>query len=466
MGGGFFFTLANVGAQIISLLRMVMLARLVSLEDFGTAATYLLIVTLIDMLSQFGLPQMIVQDRNGDEESVQRTLQAMQLVRGLGGALLLLVAAWPLASVFGQTAHIQVYLWLAVIPLLGGFVHFDQHRLKREMQFVPASLIVFLPYLASLVIMLGLSLVILDHSLMLYAIIGQQVVSVGLSHWLARRPYGWNWDVSLFKQISAFGAPLFLNSLLLFGIMNGERIIVGHALGMAQLAIFTMMLNLSMTPTLVLSNSLQTWLLPQLSRVQDLPDDFKRLASAAIQATLALGLAVAVGAALAGPPLAAFVAGDKYRGGLVLFVWLAMGQGLRLAKVGAGIVALARGYSGNQLAGNALRVATLPLGWFWVSRGGDLVVLAWLAIGAEALSFGITLRLAAKRTHIPLRPFVMPIGICLLCLVMVGIDQWEFPAQPNLFEHLHLFQLTYLMCALAALWSMRDLARFVRNTSK
>lgn len=463
MRGGIFLVSANVSAQVISLLRTILLARLIPIDDFGIAATYLLLVTLIEMLSQLGLDRMIVQVRDGDSIALQGALHSVQVIRGMVAAIALFVAAWPVSALFDQPENLGFYQLLAIMPLMGGFAHFDQHRFKRDMDFGPASLIIILPYAGSLAIMLGLSLAFRDHRLMLWAIIGQQAIMLLLSHGLARRPYTMAWDVKLVRRIKAFGMPLFLNGTLLFVIMNGERMLIGHLRSMADLAIFTMMLNLSMTPALVLTSSLQNWFLPQLARLQDNGIRFAKLALSTFQSTLFLGLAVAVGAALIGPPLVAFAAGPQFTSGLDLFAWLAIAQGVRVAKAGPGVVALALGRSGNELWGNLFRIGALPAGWWWIASGGDLIGLAWLVIVAEAGGLFISLKLSARKTEISLRSLIVPLIAFFATLVLIAVDLRLHPASANLMDHLHGFQLAYAASAILAVLAMRELVDLVRN---
>lgn len=464
--GALTFTLASFAAQAISLARTILLARLLSPHDFGIAATYLLIVNLIDMLSQMGLERVIVQDRDGNHPALQANVQALQAVRGMIGALALLAIAWPFALFFDQPDMLGSYLLIAMVPLLGAFLHFDQHRFRRDMNFLPASLMLFIPYAASLAIMVGLSFVIRDHRIMLWAVIGQQAVALVLSHWLARRPYRWHWEAMRMRHIVSFGWPLFLNGILLFAIMNGERMIVGNALGMTELAVFTLMLNLSMTPTLVLASVAQSLFLPQLSRVQDDRKAFEPLAHTTMQASLAMALGVAVAAATIGPALVDLLVGDAYRTGLALFVWLALSQAFRIAKAGCGVVALAKGFSGNQLAGNLVRIAVLPLGWWWLVQGGSMVGLAWFAIAAEVIGFIIALRLAVRDAAIPARPIIVPALLCALAFLLIGADLLARPVVPSLGEWLDWTQLSFVVVALLALATMTDLRRHFLRTAR
>lgn len=459
MRGGFTFTLASFAAQAISLARTILLARLLSPHDFGVAVTFLLAVNLIDMLSQIGLERAIVQDRDGHSPALQGNVQALQALRGTVGTLALLAVAWPFSVFFDQQEVFEAYLLLALVPLFGAFMHFDQHRLRRDMNFLPASLMQFVPYAVSLAIMLALSFFIRDYRIMLWAVIGQQAAALVLSHWLARRPYRWHWEPRRIRQILTFGWPLFLNGVLLFAIMNGERMIVGNVLGMAEMAVFTLMLNLSMTPALVLANVSQSLFLPQLSRVQDDSQAFRPLAHAVMQASLAMALGLAVAAATVGPAVVDLLVGEAYRAGLALFVWLALSQAFRIATAGCGVVALAKGYSGNQLPGNLVRVAVLPLAWWWLAQGGDLIGLVWFAIAAETIGFIVALGLAVRNAAIPAGPVIVPALFCALALALIGADLLVRPVVPSLAQWLDVSQLPYLVVALLALATMPDLRR-------
>lgn len=459
--GAAIYTLAAIIVQAAMLLRTLFVARQLSLEDFGIAATYLLIITLIDMIAQMRPDLLLVQDRGGDDADMQAGLQAYQAVRGLIAALILVAIAWPLAWSFGQQDRVGNYMLLAIVPLLGGLMHFDQHRLKREMNFTPAAAVLCLPYAGSLALAVALAPVIRDDRLMLYAIIGQQVIALALSHLMAQRRYRWRWEWALVRRVTTFGLPMLLNGILLFLIMNGERWIVGNQLGMADLAIFTLMLNLSLTPALVFTNLLQTWFLPQLSRLQDEPRRFAAFAQVAQEAYLSGAVAFAAAAALLGPPLAALVAGSQYRDGVGIFVWLALVQAVRMAKAGSNIVTIAKARTGNSLAGNLLRVASLPIGMWWLASGGTMIGLVVIALAAECGGFIIALWLARRSIGLALRPLVLPSLAAAATIALIAADTHFHPPSPDPRVHAHAFQLAYLAAAAGTIMIMRAFLRLL-----
>lgn len=452
--GALAFTVAGLLAQGLSLARTIYLARVLSLDQFGLAATYLLAVTLVEMATQLRPDLLLVQHRKGDNPAMQAGLQACQALRGLAGALLLLALAGPLAWSFGQDDQVASYCVLAIVPLLGGLAHFDQHRCKRRQDLGPAALILVLPLLGSLLLAVALSSSLRHAGLMLVALIGQHALAFALSHGLARQRYRWRWDLALLRQALRFGAPALANGALLFVIFNGERWIVGYRLGLAELGLFTLMLNLSMTPALVLSHTVQTWLLPQLARLQDAPERLAARARAAGQVPLALAIALATGAALMGPPLAARLAGQAYHGGLALFVWLALAQAVRLAQSGLTLPPLARGRTSSGLAGNLLRVGCLPIGLWWLDRSGSLTGLAQLALAAETAALLLTWLL--DRRSAPVR--LPSLGAMLAVIALIALDTVLVSPRANLLAHLHPLQLVYVVAAgatLAALASAR-----------
>jgi len=384
-------------------------------------------------------------------------LQACMALHGAVGAVLLLALAAPLAWSFGQSAHLDSYRLLAIVPLLGGLAHFDQHRSKRSLDLGPAALILVLPMFGSLLLTVTLAEQVRHTGLMVVALIAQHGLALALSRLIARRAYRWRWDAALFRLALRFGAPVLLNGALLFLIFNGERWIVGYRLGLAELAVFTLMLNLSMTPALVLSHTVQTWLLPRLALLHGDPARFAQEARAAAQVPFALAIALATGAALVGPPLAALVAGKPYHGGLDLFVWLALAQALRLAQAGLTLAPLAQGETASGLAGNLLRVACLPLGLWLLDSGGSLTALAQLALLAETAALLLTAVLTRRSAHAPTRA----VAATLLAMALIALDAVLVPPAAALQTHLHPLQLVYLVAAGIALSSMASARRSI-----
>jgi O-antigen/teichoic acid export membrane protein len=454
-------TAGTAAGSLLLLVRNIIIARLISVEDFGIASTFAVTMALIEMMTYIGAHQMIVQDRDGNDPAMQAGLQGFQVLRGVFAGLAMLLIAGPYARFLGIPEVIWAYQMIALIPVMNGFTHFDLHRLKRRMRFGPQIMASTVPAAVSVVAAWPLAAVFGDYRVMLYAILLQQAVIVLVSHLVAERPYALSFRRDLFSRVLGFGWPLLINNALLFAVMNGEKLIVGRELGMAALAIFSLAFSFTQTPTSVLGGSAQSFFLPQLSAAQDRPRLFGRLAQATLQSSLLIGISVAVGMSLVGPPLVSLLFGDKYNALLPILVWLAIVQAGRVFKAGPAVVAMARGQTGNAMMANMFRVVSLPLSWYLALETGSLLSVIFVAIGAEAAGYMAALLLVWRRSGLPPGPCVMPLLLALLTLAMIAVDLSLYPPQAGLIANLHVFKLAVIIPAVAMLVTMHDLRRYI-----
>lgn len=455
-------TTGNTMTSLMLMVRNILIARLISVENFGIASTFAITMALIEMMTQFGLQQMIVQDRKGNDEKVQAGMHAFQAFRGVLAGLVLFLIAAPYATFLGVPEVAWAYQLIALVPVIRGFIHFDVFRQQRDMRYWPFIVSHTGAAMASLVIVLPLMMVYGDYRVMLYAIMGQYVLMVLFSHLMAERRYSLSWDTALMGRAVRFGWPLLVNGAMLWVIFNGERLVVGRELGMAELGIFSVALSLTLTPTLVLAGSAQSFFLPQLSGAQDDEKRFRFLYHVTVETSMLIGIAVAVGLALLGPPIAFFLLGEKYLPMLSLLAFLGIAQALRVGKQGIAVVSLGRAVTGNAMIANAPRVLAVLLVWYLVAeQGAGIMTVIVVAILAEMVGFCVALSLLHYKLRLPLKRLVLPIVLAALTLVIIGIDSLRHTADPGLWGHLHLTQIGYLVTAGLMIFAMKDFRRYL-----
>lgn len=432
----FLLVSGNAFGSALLLLRNLVVARLVSPEDYGIASTFAVAMSIVEMLSYLGLNQMIVVDKDGDDPRVQKAMQGFQLFRGVVSSAVLYLVAVPYARFLGVEHVAWAYQVIAVIPLVSGFQHFDMHRLKRHMIFRPWIMTQAIPPLVSVLVLWPLALIYSDYRIMLVSLLVQAASMVVLSHLMAERRYGLAFDFALIRRATAFGWPLLLNGALLFGVFNGERLIVGRELGMGQLAVFSMAITLTLTPTLVLGGATQSLFLPRLSALREDAKQFQWLGVAAVEAGLAIGLLLLMAVVLVGGPVVSLLLGPKYAAILTILVPMAVVQAARVAKTGTSNVALAKERSGNAAAANAVRVLSLPLSWYALIRTGDIMIVMEIAVIAEAIGYIVSLRLVATRAGLALRPLVVPSVLTVAACLAAYVEARLLPPQADLVANL------------------------------
>lgn len=453
----------NAFASIFLLLRNLIVARLVSPENYGIASTFAMSMSIVEMLSYLGLNQLMVVDKDGDDPKFQAAMQGFQVLRGLFSSIVLFMIAQPYATFLGVERVAWSYEVLALVPLINGFQHYDPHRQRRHLNFTPSVLASSIPAVVSVLTLWPLALMFGDYRIMLFALFAQAIAMVATTHLTAKRPYRLTFDLSLMKRATKFGWPLLLDGVLIFGAFNGERMIVLRELGVSQFAFFTMAFTLTLTPTIVLANSSQSLFLPNLTGARDDPATFQRLSVASVESGLAIAVLLVLGTSLVGGPLAYALTGPKYVSILLILVPLAILQAVRVAKNGGNTVALACGRSSLSMMGNLIRVASLPISWWIAVTTGNVLAIVWTVCLAEILAFVLSIWLMRRWTGVKLRPLVLPIFLTGLLCAAAWLDAVRTPPVANLLQHLHWELLGILVIGLLALASMGEMRLYLRK---
>ena len=452
---------SNIGLAGLKFLRNVILARLLTVGDFGTANTFAVVFALVEMVAYLGIDRLMVQDREGDTPHMQSVLQSVQVIRGLLLSFLLFVTAQPLADIMGVPEIGWGFQVMSALPLIQGFGHLDIVRQERALRFGPFIKIAMASEFTAVLALFPLYFVFGDYRIALWTLVFQQCIKTGMTHAMSSRPYRLGWDWAIFHRVLAFGWPLFVASVMLFLVFQGDRIVIANRLGAEALGQFSVVFMLALMSANILMQSVQKLLLPKLAAVQDNEPAFVRLAWVTTELGMAIGLLVVVGFSLLGTDLVLLLFGAKYAQALDILVWLALVQGIRLAKTGVSVVAMARGETKNMFMGNLPRVLSFPLVWYALGHGYGLVFVVVSAVICEIMGLLLSLWILRSWLRIPLDGLRGPFLWWSLALGAFALDTWLRPPQPVLFGNFHWAQIGLVALSLAAFWGMGGLRRWV-----
>jgi len=407
-------------------LRSVIIARLVSPENFGIAAVLAMTYYLSEMSSSLGLETRLIQTENGNDQSFQKSAQFLQACRGLVNASLILSLAGPLSLLFGVPQAQWAFRCLAVVQLIKGFTHFDQYRFQREMRFGPAVGVDIAGSILSLLATVFLVWWLRDYSVMVWILLVQATAAVLGSHLVAQRRYGWIWSPPHAKQIFSFGWPLMVNGLLMYGIFQGDQVVIGSAkrlfsqstFTLVDLAVYSVAFSITLAPTTLIANVYTSMLLPLLSRAQEHRDLFVQRYLTYTKGLALIAALISILFILAGGWLVILIYGDKYKAAGEFIGWLAAMQSLRIIRVAPTIASIARGNTVDTMLANIVRTSAL-LGVLVVTA--TELGLAWIAAAGFAGEFLaiVFLSMMLLRHHSINPPLCLkPVGVALAAMAV------------------------------------------------
>ncbi|AQQ68730.1 hypothetical protein Mag101_14635 [Microbulbifer agarilyticus] len=379
---------------ISSMLRNIIVARHIDSENFGIATTFALTISLVEMTSNLALDRVLVQDDEGDSDAMLGSAHLIQFAKGILIALVLIAIAGPVANLFGLPHLIHAFQLVALIPALHGLMHFDFVVRQRKLDFFPTALFDTLPELLTLLVALLATLIFDDYRVMLTVILLQAVLSVVASHLLARRPYRWTFNWPLARRKLRFGWPLLINGFLMFGIFQGDRVIIGSQFDMHTLGWYSVAFSLCMLPTIIFAKLSASILMPILSRNRDNSEIFIPCCTMSLTACAAFGLLMVLGFALAGSALIQLSFGDQYIQAASVIVILSIMQALRVLRIAPSIIANSQGRTENAMIANIFRSLALPVAIYLAVTGHSVQAVAACGIAGEAVALGISVYLA------------------------------------------------------------------------
>jgi O-antigen/teichoic acid export membrane protein len=236
--GSLVITMARVVAYALSFVRNLLLARLLSKNDFGIATLLATVVTVLEIAGKMSLGQQIVQSKDGDSPHFLSSIHFFQFCFSILGTLLFLILSPLLARIFGGIHFTIPLALLSFCILCKAFESLDCFRLQREFDFLPSSLYEVVPHVIITACAYPVILFFGDYRAAIALTILRSFVALVISHWVSRRSYRISADRQQIGRIWSFGWPLMIANLLLFCSQQADQLVVGTLVSPAALAVY------------------------------------------------------------------------------------------------------------------------------------------------------------------------------------------------------------------------------------
>lgn len=240
----------NVASQIMRLVSNLVMTRLLVPEMFGIMALANVLMTGMQMLSDLGLKQNIVQSRRGNDPVFLNTVWSVQIARAGFLWLLMLCGAgaiyltnellwWPEHSVY---ADLVLPLVIGVLSLNILIIGFESTKLATASRNLALGKVILIDLSCNMVgIVIMVSWALIDRSVwaLVFGTLFTSVLRVLTSHKLLPGVDNrLHWDKKSFHEIFHFGKWVFVTSLLGFLAANGDRILLGGLTDSATLGVY------------------------------------------------------------------------------------------------------------------------------------------------------------------------------------------------------------------------------------
>ena len=230
--------------------RNIVLSRLLAPHEFGTAVAITVVAGTAALVTDVGFDKFVIV--RSDEEEALAAAHLLSIVRGLLVSIVLVLAAPMIAATFGVREFASSFALAGAILFLRSFAHMGIKQVQKRHKYGPESIALLLSHLAAFVLVIPAAYVFKDHRAIIASFFVESAAYVIASHMLAETAYRFRVGRAIIYGALSFGLPLTLNGIGLATTAQLDRILIGHWFGVDTLALYALILSLSIVPVSLL----------------------------------------------------------------------------------------------------------------------------------------------------------------------------------------------------------------------
>lgn len=231
--------------RLVSLIRIMVLARLLVPEHFGQISIVLIVIESLWAFSNIGFQSAVVQKKNLTNSFLQTTWLLM-FIRGLVLATLCYLSAPLAASFFHVDALEELVRWTALILLIQGMESMAMSLWQRDLEFKMRAWVELGREAVTTSISVLIALVVwVDARAMVAGLIAGACFHLIAPYFMHSFRPQIQFDRKSFGELWSFGSHLLVGGLLTFAIASLDDIVIGRLLGMEQLGYYAVAFTLA-----------------------------------------------------------------------------------------------------------------------------------------------------------------------------------------------------------------------------
>lgn len=258
----------RTGAQIITFLVTLVIARILEPEDYGIIALIMVFISILQVFVDSGLGNALIQKKNADDLDFS-TVFFTNIVFCLCLYLLMFFMAPLIARFYGNESLVLYIRVLSIIILISGVKNVQQAYVSRNMLFKKF----FFSTLGGTIISCAIGIIMAVKGFGVWALISQQLLNLSIDTLILWLTVKWRPKLEFsfirLKELFSFGSKLLISALIYTVEDNIRQLIIGKVYAPSELAQYN---RGKQIPSIVITNinsSIDSVLLPAMSREQD-----------------------------------------------------------------------------------------------------------------------------------------------------------------------------------------------------
>lgn len=299
------------GAQLVTFIVSIVLARILAPEDYGTIALVTVFTTILQVFVDSGLGTALIQKKEADDldfSSVFFFNFAVCIILYIG----MFIAAPFIAEFYNDSSLTSVARVISLTIVISGVKGIQQAYVSRNMMFKRF----FFSTIGGTIFSAIFGIVLAYQGFGVWALVAQQLSNTAIDtlilwltvKWRPKLMFSWN----RLKTLLVFGWKLLVSALLDTCYNNLRNLIIGKMYSSADLAYYNQGDKFPKVIVTNINTSIDSVLLPTMSSAQDDRERVKNMTRRAIKTSTYVMAPLMMGLAFCSVPIVHLVLTDKW----------------------------------------------------------------------------------------------------------------------------------------------------------
>lgn len=299
------------GAQLVTFIVSIVLARILAPEDYGTIALVTVFTTILQVFVDSGLGTALIQKKEADDldfSSVFFFNFAVCIILYIG----MFIAAPFIAEFYNDSSLTSVVRVISLTIVISGVKGIQQAYVSRNMMFKRF----FFSTIGGTIFSAIFGIVLAYQGFGVWALVAQQLSNTAIDtlilwltvKWRPKLMFSWN----RLKTLLVFGWKLLVSALLDTCYNNLRNLIIGKMYSSADLAYYNQGDKFPKVIVTNINTSIDSVLLPTMSSAQDDRERVKNMTRRAIKTSTYVMAPLMMGLAFCSVPIVHLVLTDKW----------------------------------------------------------------------------------------------------------------------------------------------------------
>ncbi|HET7585017.1 MAG TPA: lipopolysaccharide biosynthesis protein [Gemmatimonadaceae bacterium] len=364
-------------SQILSWAATLIVARLLTPEDYGLVAMATVFLGLIDLVNEFGVGLAIVQHRNLSDDQIAQ-INGFSVMIGVGATALACAAAWPLAAIYDQPKLVGVVLALSANFFIVSFRDVPLALLQRDLKFRTVAVNEAVQATVLSVAMVALAAAGFRYWTLVFGGLLSGLLSTVLAY--VQRPHRLAWPrLRRIREAVTFGSHIVGSRVGWYIYSNADFFIAGKVLGKAALGAYSFGWEIASIPVQKVSAIVGRVTPSIFSAVQEDNAALRRYLTSITGGIALITMPAALGTAVIAREFVLLALGPTWSGAVVPLQLLALYAGFRSITTLLPQLAQATGLSRFGMKNAFFSAVVMPVAFYLGSRWGTAGIAgAWV----------------------------------------------------------------------------------------